>query len=91
MIQADRIEEYLQRLTPLARGNLLTELERLELCGAEIPGSAEIVAGLRTEFRKDGSTQVRAGNPARYFFVPLESSGSWTRVATRLMSLSGLT
>jgi hypothetical protein len=72
MIQADRIEEYLQRLTPLARGNLLTELERLELCGAEIPGSAEIVAGLRTEFRKDGSTQVRAGNPARYFFVPLE-------------------
>jgi hypothetical protein len=72
MMHADRIQKYLQRLTPLARGNLLTELERLELCGAEIPGSAEIVANLRAEFRKDGSTQVRAGNPARYFFVPLE-------------------
>jgi hypothetical protein len=72
MMQADRIQEYLQRLTPLARGNLLTELERLELCGAEIPGSAEIITRLRAEFRKDGSTQSRAGNPARYFFVPLE-------------------
>jgi hypothetical protein len=72
MMHADRIQEYLQRLTPLARGNLLTELERLELCGAEMPGSTEIVASLRVEFRKDGSTQVRAGNPARYFFVPLE-------------------
>lgn len=72
MIQADRIQEYLQRLTALARGNLLTELERLDLCGAEIPGSAEIQARLRAEFRKDGSAQNRAGNPSRYFFAPLE-------------------
>jgi hypothetical protein len=73
MTQVDRIEEYLKRLTPLARGNLLTELERLEVCGAEIPGSAEILARLRAEFRKDGSTQNRAGNPSRYFFAPLET------------------
>jgi hypothetical protein len=72
MIQADRIGDYLQRLTPLARGNLLTELERLEACGGEMPGSAEILAKLRAEFRKDGSTQTRAGNPSRYFFAPLE-------------------
>ena len=72
MMQADRVQEYLQRLTSLARGNLLTELERLELCGAEIPGSADIVGRLRAEFRKDKSTQSRAGNPARYFFMPLE-------------------
>jgi hypothetical protein len=72
MIPADRIGEYLQRLTPLARGNLLTELERLEVCGSEIPGSGEILARLRAEFRKDGSTQNRAGNPSRYFFAPLE-------------------
>ena len=26
-MQADRIEDYLRRLTPLARGSLLTELE----------------------------------------------------------------
>jgi hypothetical protein len=72
MIPADRIGEYLQRLTPLARGNLLTELERLEVCGSEIPGSGDILARLRAEFRKDGSTQNRAGNPSRYFFAPLE-------------------
>src|SRR5260370_40128175 len=72
MIAADRIGEYLQRLTPLARGNLLTELERLEVCGSEIPGSGEILARLRAEFGKDGSTQNRAGNPSRYFFAPLE-------------------
>ena len=72
MTLAERIQEYLQRLTPLARGNLLTELERLELCGSEIPGSAEIMGKLRAEFRKDGSKQDRIGNPARYFFAPLE-------------------
>ena len=72
MAQADRIEEYLKKLTPLARGNLLVELERLEVCGAEMPGSAEILAKLRAEFRKDGSTQNRPGNPQRYFFAPLE-------------------
>jgi hypothetical protein len=71
-MQADQIQEYLQRLTPLARASLLTELERLEICGAEMPGSAEILARLRAEFRKDGSAQTRAGNPARYFFAPLE-------------------
>jgi hypothetical protein len=31
MTLADRIGEFLQRLTPVMRGNLLTELERLEL------------------------------------------------------------
>ena len=54
-MQADRIEDYLRRLTPLARGSLLTELERLEGCGNEMPGSAEILLKLRAEFRKDGS------------------------------------
>ncbi len=72
MIQADRIQEYLQRLTPLARSNLLTELERLEVCDAEIPGSAEVLAKLRAEFRKGGPPQARAGNPSRHFFAPLE-------------------
>jgi hypothetical protein len=72
MTQADRIQEYLKRLTPLARSNLLIELERMEVCGSEIPGSAEILAKLRAEFRKDGSTQIRVGNPSRYFFAPLE-------------------
>ena len=42
MIGPDKIEDYLQRLTPTARSNLLTELERLEVCGAAMPGSAAI-------------------------------------------------
>ncbi|WP_029583254.1 hypothetical protein [Bradyrhizobium sp. URHD0069] len=72
MAQATRIEAYLNKLTPLARGSLLTELERLEVCGTEMPGSAEILARLRAEFRKDESAQHRAGNPSRHFFAPLE-------------------
>ena len=40
MALIDQIQEFLQRLTPLTRGSLLTELERLEVCGAEIPGAA---------------------------------------------------
>ena len=78
MIGADKIEDYLQRLTPTARSNLLTELERLEVCGAEMPGSAAILEKLRAEFRKSeppqksGQPQKRVANPSRYFFTPLE-------------------
>ena len=78
MIEPDRIEDYLQRLTPTARSNLLTELERLEVCGAEMPGSTAILEKLRAEFRKSeqtqksGQTQKRVANPSRYFFTPLE-------------------
>jgi hypothetical protein len=72
MTLADRIGEFLQRLTPVMRGNLLTELERLELSDEEVPGAAEVLNKLRAELRKDGSTQTRAGNPSRYFFAPLE-------------------
>ena len=72
MALADRIQEFLQRLTPLTRNCLLTELERLETCEGEMPGTAEILAKLRAEFRKDGSTQNRVSNPSRYFFAPLE-------------------
>ena len=73
MIQADRLSEFLQKLTPLLRSCLLSELERLELCGIDIPSSSDIQAKLRAEFRKDGSTQSRAGSPSRHFFFPLES------------------
>jgi flagellin-specific chaperone FliS len=72
MAQTDKLQEYLQGLTPLARNHLLTELERLEVCGAEIPGSEDVLAKLRAEFRKGGPPQSRAGNPSRYFFAPLE-------------------
>jgi hypothetical protein len=72
MALTDRIQEFLQRLSPVTRGTLLTELERLEICGAEIPGTAPVLEKLRAEFRTDGSTQIRASNPSRYFFAPLE-------------------
>lgn len=72
MNETDRLSEFLQRLTPLSRSCLLSELERLELCGVDMPGSADILARLRAEFRKDGSSLARAGSPSRYFFAPLE-------------------
>ncbi|MDB5638067.1 MAG: hypothetical protein JWP51_2975 [Bradyrhizobium sp.] len=72
MIEANRIQDYLQRLTPLARGNLLTELERLEACGTEMPGAAAILEKLRAEFRKSGQTTDRVSNASRHFFAPLE-------------------
>jgi len=71
-MQFERIQQYLQRLSPLSRGNLLTELERLEICGEEMPGSAEIIANLRAELRKDGSAQSRVANASRYFFLAVE-------------------
>jgi hypothetical protein len=72
MAQVERLWEFLQGLSPPTRNNLLTELERLELCGVEMPGSSDIQAKLRTEFRKDGAGQNRMANPQRYFFAPLE-------------------
>jgi hypothetical protein len=72
MIEVDRIQDYLQRLAPLARSNLLTELERLEACGTEMPGAAVILEKLRAEFRKGGQTADRLSNASRYFFAPLE-------------------
>jgi hypothetical protein len=72
MIPAERIWDFLQRLTPQTRSFLLSELERLETCGVDVPGTADIQARLRTEFRKDGSTLNRT-SPSRYFFTPLET------------------
>ena len=71
MIQT-RLTEFLQRLAPPTRSNLLDELERLELSGAEMPGSVEVMETLRAEFRSNGQTQKRNSTPARHFFTPLE-------------------
>lgn len=69
---SNRLQEFLQRLTAPTRNNLLSELERLELCGAEIPGSAAVMERLRAEFRPNGQAPQRGLAPARYFFAPLE-------------------
>ncbi len=70
-MQIDRIWEFVQRLSPLTRSCLLAELERLELCGVEMPGSADIRAKLRAEFRKDGSSQNKEAEPSFHFFLAL--------------------
>jgi hypothetical protein len=72
MIQTGRIDSYLQQLTPQARSSLLIELERLEACGAEVPGAAPLLENLRAEFRKSKKTHHRVANPSRHFFNPLE-------------------
>jgi hypothetical protein len=70
-MQVERIWEFLRRLNPSTQSCLLTELERLELCGIDMPGSADIRARLRAELRKDESTEGSA-SPSSYFFAPLE-------------------
>jgi hypothetical protein len=70
-MQVERIWEFLRRLTPPTQNSLLTELERMEMCGIDMPGSADIQAKLRAELRKDGSAQNTA-TPIRYFFAPLD-------------------
>src|SRR5260221_11029162 len=70
-MQVERIWEFLRRLNPSTQSCLLTELERLELCGIDMPGSADIRARLRTELRKDGSAEG-SGSPSGYFFAALE-------------------
>jgi hypothetical protein len=70
-MRVDRIWEFLQRLSPLTRSCLLTELERLELCGIDMPGSADLQAKLRAELRPAGATDSTP-TPSRYFFAPLE-------------------
>lgn len=72
MNEIDQLSDFLQKLTPLSRSCLLSEIERLELCGIDMPGAADIQSKLRAEFRKDGSSQARATSPSRYFFAPLE-------------------
>jgi hypothetical protein len=72
MNEIDQLSNFLQKLTPLSRSCLLSELERLELCGIDMPGSSDLQSRLRAEFRKDGSNQARATSPSRHFFAPLE-------------------
>jgi hypothetical protein len=68
----DRVREYLRQLSPQARSRLLAEIERLQMCGDDIPGTEALLVELRAEFRKDGQTHDRIGNPSRFFFQPLE-------------------
>ena len=70
-MRIDRIWEFLQRLSPLTRSCLLTELERLEQCGIDMPGSADLQARLRAELRLEGTTDG-APTPPQFFFAPLE-------------------
>jgi len=72
MTQDDRVGEYLRQLPPEARSSLLVELERLEACGAGVPGTSEILETLRAELRQGGQSHHRIGNPSRYFFSPVE-------------------
>ncbi len=62
--------DFLARLSPLTRKSLLSELERLELCGVEVPRSADIQAKLRAEFGMDGAGKD-TNSPPRLFFAPL--------------------
>jgi hypothetical protein len=66
-----QVWDFLARLSPLTRKSLLSELERLELCGVEVPRSADIQAKLRAEFGWDGAGKDNPNTPPRLFFAPL--------------------
>lgn len=63
--------DFLARLSPPTRKSLLSELERLELCGVDVPRSADIQARLRAEFGNDAAAKNNADTPPRLFFAPL--------------------
>jgi hypothetical protein len=71
-LPSDRVRQYLQKITPQARRNLLAEIERMQLYGEAMPGSDVLLAELRAEFRGSGETHDRVGNPSRHFFQPIE-------------------
>jgi hypothetical protein len=62
--------DFLARLSPLTRKSLLSELERLELSGVDVPHSADIQAKLRAEFGMEGPDRDM-NSPPRLFFAPL--------------------
>ena len=67
-MRVDRIWEFLQRLSPLTRSCLLTELERLEMCGVDMPDTADLQARLRAELRMDGPNETPTSS--KYLFAP---------------------
>jgi hypothetical protein len=71
-LPSDRVRQYLQKITPQARRNLLVEIERMQLYGETMPGAEVLLVELRAEFRGSGQTYDRLGNPSRHFFQPIE-------------------
>lgn len=69
---SEHLTRYVRQLPPQVRSRLLAELERLRLLGEDIPHTEAMMAALRAEFRNAGERHYRVGNPARYFFEPLE-------------------
>ena len=60
--QSRRLQTYLEKLSSQARGRLLAEVERLKMCGDDMPGLDVVLTELRSEFRKNGSN-VRINDP----------------------------
>ena len=72
-LTSDRIRRFLGQLTPNSKRNLLAEIERLQNYTDDgLPGAEIILTELRAEVRDTGESFDRPGNPARYFFQPLE-------------------
>ncbi len=68
----ERLREYLQSLSPEARGLLITELERSLLRDENVAGSELVLQELRRTIRAAAQPAPRIGDAARKFFMPLE-------------------
>jgi hypothetical protein len=71
----DRMGELRQRMVkmgPDRQLRLMVDIERGLLSGEDIPNANAILDLLRTEIGRFGVRPYRIGNPARWFFAPLE-------------------
>jgi hypothetical protein len=68
----ERLRQYLRQLSPGARALLIAELERALLRGEEVPGGDFLLQEVRRAVRESGVPAPRIGNPARWFFQPIE-------------------
>ena len=64
--------DFLARLSPLTRKSLLSELERLELCGVDMPRSADIQARMLADksFQLSADPAKSSGDPTALKPVP---------------------
>ncbi len=71
-LPVERLRDYLRQLPSGARALLITELERAQLRGDEIPGGEFLLQEVRSAVREAGERTPRIGNPERLFFKPIE-------------------
>lgn len=69
---SEKLHLYLSELPPETRAMLMAELERGLLRGDAFPQAQMLLEHLRSLLAEDDPAPVRAANPVRLFFMPIE-------------------